>query len=172
MEYKLRDYPEFAACGLNCGLCPRYYTSGTSRCPGCAGAGFSDVHPACGILSCCQRKGLEYCFLCDEFPCRKYDGDDGIDSFITHRNQFKDMEKAREIGMEAYKAELNEKIEILKELLEQYDNGRRKSFFCLAVGLLELEDLRQIMQKITKENAADLFNAAAEKKGIILKLRK
>jgi len=73
MEYQTRKYPQFAACGLNCGLCPRYYTVGSSRCPGCAGKGFLEVHPTCGILSCCQRKGLEYCFECGEFPCMKYD---------------------------------------------------------------------------------------------------
>jgi len=172
MKYKIRDYPEFSACGLNCGLCPRYYTAGSSRCPGCAGEGFSEVHPACGILSCCERKGLEYCFLCDEFPCKKYNNDDETDSFITHRNQFKDMEKAKNIGIEAYKTELNEKIEILKELLKNCDNGRRKSFFCLAVNLLELTDLKIIMKEITSENAVTLFNEAAEKRGIIIKLRK
>ena len=30
-----REYPLFSACGLNCGLCPRFYTDGESRCPGC-----------------------------------------------------------------------------------------------------------------------------------------
>ena len=39
------------------------------------------------------------------------------DSFITHKNQLKDLYKAKQIGMEAYKTELNEKIRILEELL-------------------------------------------------------
>ena len=184
MKYINRSYPEFAACGLNCGLCPRYYTSGSSRCPGCAGEGFSDVHPPCGVLSCSQRKGFEYCFECDEFPCKKYDGDDQVDSFITHKNQFLDMEKAKRLGIEAYKTELNEKIGILKELLENYDDGRRKGFYCLAVNLLELIDVKAVMEQISetvdnavpiKEKAkivASLFEKKAEKKGIILKLRK
>jgi len=34
MEYKQREYPLFSACGLNCGLCPRYHTDGISKCPG------------------------------------------------------------------------------------------------------------------------------------------
>ena len=116
MTYKTRTYPEFASCGLNCGLCPRYYTVGSSRCPGCAGDGFSKVHPPCGVLSCCQRKGLEYCFECDEYPCPKYDGADETDSFITHKNQYRDMDKVKQIGMNTYSAELNEKIGILKQL--------------------------------------------------------
>ena len=171
----------FSACGLNCGLCPRYHTDGDSRCPGCAGEGFSDVHPPCGVLSCAQRKGVDYCFECDEYPCPKYDGVDGSDSFITHLNQFKDLDKAKTIGMPAYKAELDEKVRILETLLRDYNDGRRKSFFCLAVNLIELKDLRALMAqlpdpldsiKVKAKIAADLFKELAEKRGITLTLRK
>ena len=184
MECKQREYPLFSACGLNCGLCPRYHTDGTSRCPGCAGEGFSAVHPPCGILSCCQRKGVEYCFLCNEHPCKKYDGVDSSDSFITHKNQFSDLDKAKRVGMKAYEAELNAKVEALEHLLKHYDNGRRKSFFCLAVNLLSLEDLRAVMEQMAQEAkpdaplkeksavAARLFEAVAEKRCISLRLRK
>ncbi|MCL2109097.1 MAG: hypothetical protein FWH20_07110 [Oscillospiraceae bacterium] len=27
MNYATRKYPQFAVCGLNCGLCPRHYTT-------------------------------------------------------------------------------------------------------------------------------------------------
>jgi len=136
------------------------------------------------MLSCCQRKGLEYCFECEEFPCKKYDGVDASDSFITHLNQFHDMEKAKRIGMDAYAAELNEKISLLEMLLEQYDDGRRKSFFCLAVNLLDLDDIKSVMQKAVdalspaadqKEKAATMaarFQEMAEKREVSLKLRK
>ena len=184
MEYRKRTYPEFAACGLNCGLCPRYYTIGSSRCPGCAGEGFSEVHPTCGVLSCCQRKGIEYCFECSEYPCAKYDGAGVTDSFITQKNQLRDMDKAKQIGMEAYKAELNEKISILKELLENYDDGRRKGFYCLAVNLLELPDVKAVMEQITGADDKDipikgkakaavrLFEDMARQRDVTLKLRK
>ena len=182
MTYKTRTYPQFAACGLNCGLCPRYYTAGSSRCPGCAGEGFSEVHPACGILSCCERKNLAYCFECDEFPCKKYDNTDLTDSFITHKNQFADMEKAKRIGMDAYKTELDEKVKILELLLANYDDGRHKSFFCIAVNLLDLKDIRAVMERVAaieaetpiKEKAkaaAVIFKEVALQQEIPLKLR-
>ena len=184
MEYRIRNYPDFSACGLNCGLCPRYYTDGSSRCPGCAGAGFSEVHPPCGILSCCERRGLEYCFLCEDYPCGKYDGVDLSDSFITHQNQIRDLEKAKRIGMDAYKSELDEKISILNILLENYNDGRSKGFFCIAVNLLELGDVNSILEKIQGEAgpgvsrkemcvlAVRLFREIADQRGISLKLRK
>ena len=185
MEYKFRSYPQFSACGLNCGLCPRYYTVGSSSCPGCAGEGFSEVHPPCGVLSCChQREDLEYCFECGEFPCKKYDGADLSDSFITHKKQFSDMEKAKRIGLDAYKTELNEKIKLLQDLLANYDDGRRKSFYCLAVNLLELDDIKTAIARIESEImpetalkeaaaiVARFFEEAASEKGISLKMRK
>jgi len=184
MEYKTRKYPLFAACGLNCGLCPRYHTDGLSRCPGCAGKGFSAVHPSCGVLSCCQRKGIEYCFLCEDYPCRKYDGIDPFDSFISHKNQLHDLEKAKQIGIEAYKEELDEKVKVLKKLLKNYNDGRRKGFFCLAVNLLELHDIKTVMEHISAETKLEMqlktkaamavrcFEEMAGIKDISLKLRK
>jgi hypothetical protein len=184
MEYQTRTYPLFSACGLNCGLCPRYHTDGKSKCPGCAGEGFSKVHPSCGVLSCCQRKGIEYCCLCEEYPCKKFDGADSYDSFITHKNQFRDLKKAKQAGIEEYKTELNEKVGILEGLLKNYDDGRRKSFYCIAVNLLELEDVKTVINQIDstvssdsllKEKAAAavrLFEDMADKMGISLELRK
>ena len=184
MEYKTRSYPQFSACGLNCGLCPRYYTVGSSRCPGCAAENFSEVHPTCGVLSCCQRKDLEYCFECDEYPCKKYKSADLADSFITYRNQFRDMDKAKRVGIETYAAELNVKMDCLKLLLEKYDDGRRKGFYCLAVNLLDLMDIAAVMERIEIEtNPSDpvkekaktamrLFQAVADERNITLKLRK
>lgn len=184
MEYKQREYPLFSACGLNCGLCPRYQMDGTSKCPGCSGEGFLTKHPACGVLSCCQRKGLEYCYQCDEYPCKKYDGADLSDSFITHLKQFSDMEKAKTSGINAYRYELDEKISILETLLANYDDGRRKGLFCIAVNLLELQDVRYIIEQISSQTqpkqsvkdkattAVKLFQTMAEQRNLTLKLRK
>jgi len=99
-------------------------------------------------------------------------------------NQFKDLEKAKQIGIEAYIDEQNEKIGCLKELLEHYNDGRRKSFYCLVVNLLELEDVKVVLESVKsdtnesmtlKEKAATVsrfFEEAAAKKSISTKLRK
>lgn len=183
MEYQQRKYPMFSACGLNCGLCPRYQMDGSSKCPGCSGKDFLSKHPKCGVLSCCHRKGYEYCFECGDFPCPKYDGADQKDSFITHLRQFRDMDKAKALGIDAYKKELDEKTATLENLLTNYNDGRRKSFFCLAVNLLELQDVRRVMEQIAGETKRDytakdkadmavrLFKNMAAQRHISLKLR-
>lgn len=79
---------------------------------------------------------------------------------------------------------MDEKVSILSRLLEGYNDGRRKSFFCTAVNLLPLEDVRQVMGQIEEQApladplkaraaaAAKLFQDWAEEKGLSLKLRK
>ncbi|MDR2546387.1 MAG: DUF3795 domain-containing protein [Lachnospiraceae bacterium] len=183
MGYR-RKYHLFSACGLNCGLCPRFYTDGDSKCPGCGGEGFTQIHCSCSVLSCNQRKGLEFCYLCNEFPCKKYNKWEK-DSFITHKNMMKDFEKVRNNGLKVYQNELNEKIEILNNLLDNYNDGRRKSFFCLAVNLLELDDIKIVMKQLKNETnskelnikekaliARKLFETMAEERKIVLKLDK
>lgn len=95
------------------------------------------------------------------------------------------MEKLEKIGTAAYQAEQKEKINILEFLLEEYDDGRKKTFYCLAVNLLDLSDLRMILKQIKTDNeidglplkdkaarAAGLFQEAANEHQITLKLRK
>jgi hypothetical protein len=142
------------------------------------------VHPPCGVLSCCQRKGIEACFECDEYPCKKYDGAGLTDSFISHKNRLSDLDKAKRIGIESYATELDSKIDLLEELLSGHNDGRRKSFYCLAVNLLDLTDIQAVMEEARaavdddtpiKEKAATavrLFKEMAEKRDIPLQLRK
>ena len=94
------------------------------------------------------------------------------------------MEKAKRIGIDAYIVEQTEKVGILSELLKCYNDGRRKTFLCLAVNLLELQDIKTVIGKATaeidasvsiKERAAAavrVFEEVAEKRGITLKKRK
>ena len=185
MKYRTRKYPIFAACGLNCGLCPNFHihTNGSFKCPGCAGEGFSEAHPSCGILSCCQHQSIEFCFLCDEFPCERYTGENDADSFISHINKFSDIEKATRIGIDAYVDEQCKKVDILSVLLKDYNDGRRKTFFCQAVNLLELQDIKTVVDQIERDikpeaplakvvTVVRLFEEMAKQRDISLKLRK
>ena len=133
----------FSLCGLNCGLCPMQIRGG---CSGCFNG--STCYQSCPIAPCSVRHGnVDYCFECPEYPCKRYDGIDRHDSLISHRNQKKDMAKAKEIGIEAYLAEQRSKKGILNRLLEGYDDGGRDVFFCLAVNMLSVDDLTAILEK-------------------------
>ena len=104
--------------------------------------------------------------------------------WITHKNQLTDFDKVKNIGLDVYEAELNIKVELLKGLLMNYDDGRRKSFFCIAVNLLDLQDLKSVIEQTEDEMKPDdtlkeksttavrLFQTMAEKRDILLQLRK
>ncbi len=138
----------FSLCGLNCGLCPMQIRG---ECSGCFNG--STCYQTCPIAPCSVRHGnVDYCFQCSEYPCMKYDGIDRHDSLISHRNQKKDMAKAKEIGIEAYLAEQRAKKEILTRFLEDYDDGSRDVFFCLAVNMMEVTDLQAILSTVDSQS--------------------
>ncbi|MGE5405079.1 MAG: DUF3795 domain-containing protein [Candidatus Saccharibacteria bacterium] len=182
-EYK-REYPLFSLCGLNCGLCPRYQSEGTSRCPGCGGKDFHLQHPSCAVISCSKKHGdVEYCFQCESYPCKRYECPSEKDSFITYQNVINDMQKAIDSGIEKYQAELNEKVKFLEYLISYFNDGRKKNFYCIAVNLFELADLNDIKEEIEKFDESisqkdrikmleSLFNDKAKTKNIELRLRK
>lgn len=171
---------DFSLCGLNCVLCPMKLGG---YCPGCGGG---EGNQSCSIARCSlEHESIEYCYLCPEYPCSHYVGAEEYDSFITHLRQLKDIERAQEIGMEAYNTELLKKRDILELLLSEYNDGRRKTFFCIAVNLLNLKDLEITMEQLVKytskdsfslkqksEKAVELLNRLAIEEGIELKLRK
>jgi len=93
------------------------------------------------------------------------------------------MRKAMDHGIEQYQAELNEKISFLEYLIRNYNDGRRKSFYCTSVNLLDLADLYDIKERIQKldETIARKekikiielwFEEKAKSKNIDLKLKK
>lgn len=140
-------------CGLDCGLCPRFYTNGASRCPGCCGEGFFDKHPSCPFVTCCfKKKGLEVCAQCDEYPCAKSEKEIGQkDSFITHRKVLHNLAAIRECGLESFMEQQTQRIAILENMLQQYDDGRSKSYYCIAAALLSIAGLTQSIQSAEEE---------------------
>ncbi len=170
-----KRYPTLGCCGIDCGLCPRFTTAGASRCPGCGGEGFSLAHPSCSFLTCCaKRRGLEACAQCGEYPCAKFDREDGSrDSFVTHRRVLPNGQAIRENGLDAFLLQQRERMDFLKKALETYNDGRSKNLFCLAAALLSLEGLRAAMEDA--QNGADLKERLvlqAKAEGEELKLRK
>lgn len=183
----------FSLCGLNCGLCPMNLNN---YCPGCGGG---EGNQSCAIARCSIQHGsvrygnmqhgnmqhgnIQYCFECENYPCEKYSGIDEYDSFITHQHRKRDMEKFETLGSTLYTAEQQRKVAILLHLLQNYNDGRKKTLFCIAVNLLELADLEDVIDKLDKNasglslkdksaHAANLLQELAAEKSIRLKLHK
>lgn len=90
-----REYTAFALCGLNCGLCPMYHME--NPCPGCGGG---EGNQSCAIARCSlEHGGPAHCSQCGEFPCARYEGLTGYDSFLSHRNMLRDLKRAGRDGI-------------------------------------------------------------------------
>lgn len=177
-EFKRND-PLFSLCGLNCSLCPMFIRG---DCTGCRAGSWCAQY--CKIAPCSVKHGgVNYCFECSEYPCAKYEGIDQRDSLMSHRNQLTDMAKAKRIGIEAYRAEQREKVAILHQILDEYDDGFMDVFFCLAVNMMEVDDLNTVLEQakeearnLDKHGKADLMEKLlqekADEKGVLLELRK
>jgi len=189
-KYPLKKYPIVGACGLNCGLCPRYYTEGTSRCPGCCGPDFWQKHPSCGFITCCvKQRNLETCAQCaDWMGCervaRSLDAAKTEGSFISYRPLANNFAFIQKNGIEEFARLEMEKQKFLRHLIDNYDEGRSKSFYCTSCQLIPLDKLREALVDVETElteatdikDKAKLVRAAisriADSLQIDLKLRK
>ena len=171
----LRKYPTIGCCGIDCGLCPRFYTVGASRCPGCGGEGFEKVHPPCGFITCNAKKhALNVCAECVDFPCKRFEKETGErDSFVLHRKVMPNQHLIAEIGIDEFVKRQQERISFLETALAHYDDGRSKSLFCIAAALLSAESLQQSLSLAESgEPIKTILNHFAEEEGQELKLRK
>lgn len=180
MKGFVRKELRFSLCGLNCCLCSMHLGG---YCPGCGGG---PGNQSCAKARCSlEHGGVSFCWECPEYPCSHYEGFDDLDSFVPHRNRSKDIAQARELGLDAYLAQTEEKRTILNALLTGYNDGRRKTLFLIAVYLLPLEDLRDVMSALDNQSqwteqsskeralaAVELLQAAADRRGVSLKLNK
>ena len=65
------------------------------HCDGCRGG--TCLYPNCGVTTCYQDKGVDFCFQCDEFPCDRTNFDPHLERRWRQMN-----ERMGEVGVEAY----------------------------------------------------------------------
>jgi hypothetical protein len=187
-ESGVKRFPTVGACGLDCGLCPRHHTQGSSRCPGCAAETYAG--PGCALQRCCVDKHrLECCAQCPEAEgCPKLDrviqAAATGDSFISYLPVPENHRLIRELGIGEFARRQDERVAFLETLLRRYDDGRSKGFYCLAVQVLPLDQLQVVVDRLSpelaraaeaKDRAAALraaFEELASQKGLTLKLRR
>lgn len=134
-------------CGLSCRLCPRYHTDGGSRCGGCKspfrmGAG-------CPFITCAvKKKGIELCTDCTEGEtCERWTRHRELskttDSFVCYQKLQDNIQFIMQYGIRAFEEAQEKRCKLLEEMLARYDDGRSKSFYCLAATVLEPEELER-----------------------------
>ena len=82
---------------------------------------------------------------------RSISGNDGIRPLFRTVIWRTTLRGSSRSDLTAYRAELEEKIKILHTLLDGYNDGRRKTFYCTAVALLDLDAIRDVMDGLAQQ---------------------
>jgi hypothetical protein len=181
-------YPTLGICGLSCRLCPRYQSEASSRCEGCKTE--SRLGAACSIQTCALKKQkVEYCGFCRlSNSCRKWadhcEAGLHLDSFVSYQKINENISLIQKHGLPEWDRLQREKERMLRKLIDEYDEGRSRSYLCLAVTLLDLKDLASASNEERKTRPAQsdlksrskeihrILERIAEKRKIRLALRK
>ena len=145
------DFPPIGICGLSCRLCPSYHTEGKSRCGGCK----SEYRMAagCPFITCAvKRKGIEFCGDCHESgTCGKWKKhwEFGMehDTFKCYRKLEDNIAFISEHGVEKFDKLQMKREALLRDMLRDFNEGRSKSYYCIAATVMETGELRPRMWK-------------------------
>ena len=176
--YPIKKYPFIGVCGLDCGLCIRYHTDGKSRCPGCCGPDFFEKHPSCCFISCAvKNRGLETCAQCPDwqecehiFQLRQ--ASLTHDSFISYRPVMSNFAYICKYGVNKFIQREIEKQKVLIELLNNFDDGRAKLFYCTACQLINPEEITRVIHDVNMSlpPSADIKEKARTMRSALIKL--
>jgi hypothetical protein len=158
----MKRYPTIGACGLDCGMCPRYYTAGPLRCPGCGAPDFVKKHSSCSFITCCVKKrDLEVCGECPDFPCPKFKSDEeyrqvkGSSSYPPYRKVMPNLKAIKEHGIARFMEQQTRRIRLLEGMIAGFDDGRSRSYYCRSAALLDPADLDGALDAATQKIKAD-----------------
>lgn len=180
-------YPEIGICGLSCRLCPWYHSGGKSRCGGCK----SEFRMAagCPFITCAvKRKGVEFCWDCEESKtCGKWkrhrEHGKRRDSFKCYQKLEKDITFIQAHGVDEFGRVQKAREKLLREMLKEFNEGRLKSYYCIAATVLEVDKLKNALAEAKRKSKGmgvkeksmvlhSTLDEIAEKRNYCLRLRK
>lgn len=180
-------YPEIGVCGLSCRLCPTYNSISASRCAGCKSEGRMKV--GCPLITCAvKRKGIEFCWQCpDHDNCEKWhshrEWGRSHDSFVCYQRLENNIFFIEHQGVFAFAADQEERQRLLSIMLAEFNEGRSKSFYCIAATVMGIQEIMRAIDLARDESkGADIktkskalhaiLGKIAQERNYSLKLRK
>ena len=164
-----------------------YHTKTKSRCFGCKSKVRMVV--GCPFITCAiKRKGIEFCWECEENEsCEKWrkhrEAGKRFDSFKCYQKLEDNIAFIQKNGIKEFEKVQKIREKLLKEMLQYFNEGRSKSYYCIAATVLEIEELEKVLRKAKEESKGleikerskvlhSLVDEVAKRKNYYLKLRK
>lgn len=180
-------YPEIGICGLSCRLCPAYHRETASKCEGCKSG--SRIIVGCTFINCAaKKKGIEFCWLCRENKiCEKWRKHRELgklhDSFVCYQKLEDSISFVQENGIAEFEKQQKSRERLLGEMLKEFNEGRSKSYYCIAATVLEIGDLEKSLAEARKQTSElgpkekarilhAILDRVADRKKCYLRLRK
>jgi len=142
-------YPDIGICGLSCRLCPMYNTEAASKCLGCKST--TRMAVGCPFITCAvKKKGIEFCWDCEENKtCEKWkkhrEAGKKSDSFKCYQKLEEDIRFIQKNGIREFEKTQKNREDLLKVMLKDYNEGRSKSYYCIAATVLDIEELKEVI---------------------------
>ncbi|MGM0367532.1 MAG: DUF3795 domain-containing protein [Actinomycetota bacterium] len=148
------NYKEIGICGLSCRLCYSYVMKTKSKCPGCK----TDwrLGGPCSILHCANKKNIEFCGDCEESKtCEKWkrhrEAGKKYDSFKCYQKLEDDINFIQKNGLAEFKKSQKAREDLLWKMLDYFNEGRSKGYYCIAATVLEVSELKAAIKEASRK---------------------
>lgn len=102
--------PLLAPCGMNCSVCYAHLRK-KNTCQGCRGE--EEYQPAycrrCKIRNCAVSRGIDFCFVCESFPCTNIKQIDKRYRLRYHVSLIENVIRIQSVGIEQFLSEEKQK---------------------------------------------------------------
>ena len=135
-----------------------------------------------------KKKGIEFCWDCEENKtCERWKRHREIgkqhDSFKCYQKLEDDVVFIQKNGVDEFEKLQKIREKLLKEMLQEFNEGRSKNYYCIAATILEIEELERVISEAKKQSNGleireksqvlhSIIAAVAARKNYCLKLRK
>lgn len=182
-----KKYSKIGTCGLSCRLCPASHTEAVSWCGGCRSESRTAV--GCRFITCAvKHKGVDFCWDCRESKtCEKWkklrESSIEHDSFKCYQPLENDLNFIEKYGIEKFDEQQRIREQLLTEMLREFNEGRSKSYYCIAATVMKIEELQNALNQARKDSTGldkkakskllhSMFDTIARENSYYLKLRK
>ncbi len=143
----------------------------------------------CPFHNCAiKRKGIGFCGFCDESGAcdrwRKFrEAGKKLDSIVCYQRLEDNIAFIHGHGLEEFEKQQKTREKLLRAMLEEFNEGRSKTFYCIAATVLSIDELGSVLEKARERTVGldvkaraevmhSLLNELAKDKNYYLKLRK
>ena len=112
----------------------------------------------CPFITCAlKKKGIEFCWDCEENEaCEKWtkhkESSKKVDSFKCYQKLEDDISFIRKNGVNGFDKTQKMREHLLKEMLREFNEGRSKTYYCIAATVMEIAELEEALIKARKNS--------------------